>query len=109
MKTTRRAQRCGADAGTLLAHALQTMSAALQVRVESIADRPWASATFVGTRHVVRLVVPSVPGVRSWLAALPEAPFSLRGHIVADLCVDAIEQVDGDVHATLTVLTLEDL
>ncbi len=98
----------GPDSGTMLVRALRTMGAAFRVRVDSIAGRPWASATFIGTRHVVRLAAPSVPGVRSWLAALPEAPFALRGHIVADLSVDAVDPIADELHATLTILTLED-
>ncbi|TXC72818.1 hypothetical protein FSB78_07315 [Sphingomonas ginsenosidivorax] len=84
------------------------MGAAFGLRVDSRADQPWASATFVGTQHVVRIAAPAIPVVRSWLAALPEAPFALRGHIVADLSVDAIEPVAGELHATLSVLTLEE-
>jgi hypothetical protein len=96
------------DAGTLLVRALRTMGAAFDIRIDSIADRPWASATFIGTRHVVRLAARSVPGVRSWLAALPEANVALRGHLVADLSVDSIDPVAGELRATLTVLTLEE-
>jgi hypothetical protein len=98
----------GPDAGTLLVRALRTLGAAFDVRVDSIAGRPWASATFVGARYVVRLAAPSVPGVRSWFAALPGATFVLRGHIVADLCVDAVETIDDECRATLTVLTLQE-
>ncbi|MEG3165708.1 hypothetical protein U1701_14005 [Sphingomonas sp. PB2P19] len=98
----------GPDAGTLLIRALRTMGAEFAVRIDSIAGRPWASATFAGTRHVVRLSAPDVPDVRSWLTSLPEAEFALRGHIIADLALDSIETLDGDLCATLTVLSLEE-
>ena len=98
----------GPDAGTLLVRALRTMGAAHDVRVESIAARPWASATFVGTRYRVSLSGPAVPGFRSWLDSLPEGEFALRGHLVADLAIDSVESIAEGVRATLTVLTLED-
>lgn len=98
----------GPDAGTLLVRALRTMGEAFAVRIDSIAGRPWASATFVGTRYIVKLAAPNVPGLRSWIDALPEATFALRSHLVADLCIDAVEAIDGQYRATLTVLTLED-
>jgi hypothetical protein len=98
----------GPDAGTLLVRALRTMGAAFAVGIDSIAGRPWASATFAGTRHVVRLSAADVPDVRSWLAALPDAQFALHGHIIADLALDSIETGDGNLRATLTVLSLED-
>jgi hypothetical protein len=98
----------GPDAGTLIIRTLRTMGTAFDIRIDSIAGRPWSSATFTGTRHCVRLAAPAVPGLRSWLDALPEAEFALRGHIVADLCVDTIETVDGEYRVTLSVLTLEE-
>lgn len=96
------------DAGTLLVRALRTMGTGFDVGIESIANRPWASAAFVGTRHLVRLTVPAIPGARSWLDALPEATFALRGHLVADLCIDSVETRDTALLATVAVLTLED-
>jgi hypothetical protein len=92
----------GPDAGTLLVRALRTNGAAFDIRIDSLAGRPWASATFTGTRYVVR------PNIRSWLDALPEADFTLRGHLVAELSVDSVALNDGEWRVTLTVLTLED-
>ena len=99
-------QARGPDAGTLLVRALRTMGAAFDIRVDSIASRPWASATFVGARHVVRLAAPAVPGLRSWLDALPEAEFALRGHIVADAVVDTTETIGDECRIALGVLTI---
>jgi hypothetical protein len=98
----------GPDAGTLLVRALRTMGAAFDIRILSIAGRPWSSATFTGTRYVVKLAAPAVPGLRSWIRTLPEADFALRGHLVADLSVDAIETIDDERRATLTILTLDE-
>jgi hypothetical protein len=98
----------GPDAGTLLVRALRTMGAASDIHIESLAGRPWASATFTGTRYVVRLAARAVPDIRSWLDALPEADFTLRGHLVAELSVDSVALNDGEWRVTLTVLTLED-
>lgn len=98
----------GPDAGTLLVRALRTLGADFAVRIDSIAARPWASATFAGMRHTICLTAPAVPGLRSWLDGLPGADMPLRGHLVADLCVDALVAEDGVLRATLAVLTLED-
>ena len=96
------------DAGTLLVRALRTMGAAFAVRVDRVGGRPWASATFAGDRHVVALAGPTVPGLRAWLEALPEADFALQGHLVADLCIDTVETIGDTLVATLTILTIED-
>jgi len=92
-----------ADAGTLLARALVADAArrGLAVTVRDWRSHPWASATFVGSRHVAILVVEG--DAAAWLAALPEAEFGLRGHIVADLVVARA----GDGQIDLQALTLD--
>ena len=58
-------------------------------------ERPWASVTFSGARHWIKLHVPS-----DWVAALeaelPEADFTLPGQLVADLAITAMRNL-GDV------------
>lgn len=90
------------DAGTLLLRALRASAAAAgcTVAIESLAARPWSSATFTGTRH--RVVLALEADAAAWLDALPEAEFALRGHLVADLAVVA----RGDGRAMIDVLTL---
>ena len=100
----------GPDAGTLLIRALRNnaLSAGVTMHVATIACTPWASATFVGTQHLLTIVADPVPGLRDWIDSLHDAEFALRGHIVADLAVDHVELIEGRQHVTLTVLTLID-
>jgi hypothetical protein len=70
----------------------------------------WASATFVGARHTVSLTLAGedAEGRAEALAlALPEAEFSLPGHIVADLSVDAVEARTDGATISLSILTIE--
>ena len=79
--------------------------------------RPWASATFTGARHriIVRFAGCNQREKASRFAqALPEAEFSISGHIVADACVDTTEENtssaghDQETHLQLSILTIED-
>lgn len=92
------------DATTLLARALVADAAryGLALVVRDWRAHPWASATFVGARHVATLAVTG--DAAAWLARLPEADVPLRGHLVADLVVRA--GADGPV--MLEALTLAD-
>ena len=58
---------------------------------------PWASATFVGTRH--RLACAG--GVA--LDGIEEEELSLPGHVVADICAEQRED-----RTTIQALTIED-
>jgi hypothetical protein len=100
----------GPDAGTLLIRALRSHAsgAGVTMHIESIACTPWASATFVGTLHRLTVAAVSVPGLRYWIDGLPEAEFTMRGHIVADLTVERIETIGDREHVTIAVLTLID-
>lgn len=64
--------------------------------LRSSRSEPWASVTFTGERHVYAFAPGAPP------AALSEAEFALRGHIVADLTV---EQKDGEI--VVEALTIE--
>ncbi len=100
----------GPDVGTLLIRAIraQAIAAGGRAHVESIACVPWSSATFTGTQHRLTIAVDAVPDLRSWIAALPEAQFALRGHIVADLVVDEVVTTGGTTRIRLAILTLID-
>lgn len=101
------------DPATVLIRALLDLC---EGRAELLEHRgkSWASATFAGMRHVLRLGFQG-PGVATgeWLAGiLPEHEFDLPGHIVADAAV--IEQhrrTEGEPRLDLTieVLTVEDV
>ena len=58
--------------------------------------RPWASATFLGARHRIVLKIEGddhVEKAETFAKNLPDAEFSITGHIVADACVDEWEMV----------------
>ena len=71
----------------------------------------WCSATFVGARHAVTLVLRGMDAAARGAALavrLPEMEFRLPGHIVADLVVDEREETATDeVRLRLSVLTIE--
>lgn len=100
----------GPDAATLLARALAASAGAAgcPVTIAAVDWSRWASATFTGARHLLRLSAPPSPALIAWIAALPEAEFSLRGHLVADLSVAAVRQSGEEIGIELEVLTVED-
>lgn len=100
----------GPDAATLVARALVASAAAAGCEI-AIAESDWtrwASATFTGARHELTLVGTPSPGFDAWIAALPEAVFALRGHLVADLRVERVSRSGDRVAATIEILTLEE-
>ena len=101
----------GPDAGTLLVRALVAGAAraGCPIEVEMAEMVRWASVTFTGARHALRVTVADSPALAGWLAALPEAEFALRGHIVADIAVEQVERADGRAIVTIEALTVEEL
>lgn len=80
--------------------------------IDQTSMRPWCSATFVGARHRLLLVLagPDADQRAAILAQmLPEADFRLNGHIVADVVVEVIP-MNGEKGTTLSleILTIED-
>jgi hypothetical protein len=73
---------------------------------------PWHSATFVGTQHRLTLTIEGndARGRADRLAAaLPEASFTLGGHIVVDAVVDAVSHDARDQSRLhLCLLTIEE-
>lgn len=98
------------DAGVLLERALARGAAEAGIGLAILAAdwTRWASVTFSGARH--RLSVAAEPSARldAWLAALPDAEFRLRGHLVADLAVAAVRRRGERVEIDLEALTVED-
>lgn len=100
----------GPDVATSLERALlaRAEAAGCAVTIPKFEVQRWASATFVGAQHSITLAAQASPALDSWLAALPETEFALRGHLVADLTVTVIAR-DGDaVSIALEVLTVEE-
>lgn len=59
-------------------------------------ERPWSSATFAGSRHILRLDFAgeaAMDAAEKFIAALPEHEFTLPGRIVADAQVTSVEQM----------------
>lgn len=95
----------GRDAARALIAALAAtaLTAHIILNVADIEERPWASATFSGARHVVTVNLDGDDAaIDRWLAALPEAQFAMRHHIVADIAV-AARSAGGATIEALTV------
>jgi len=99
-------------AGEELARALRGcfIGFAGAVRVEEEVSRRWASVTFSGERHRLRL---SLGGAQAAIAAdafldgLAEREFELRGHILADIALVEDKRDAVSVRLTLEALTVE--
>ena len=100
----------GPDAATLLERALIASAQAVgcPVTVTEADLTRWASATFTGARHMLTLGGTASAALTRWIAALPEAEFALRGHLVADLNVEAVRRKGAEVTVMLEVLTVEE-
>lgn len=83
------------------------MRAGVELAIEHSSATRWASVTFTGARHEVRLSVAGDAG-RQWIAGLPEADLPMRGHLVADVAVIAVAQDGERISATIEALTVEE-
>jgi hypothetical protein len=70
--------------------------------------RDWWSATFKGTRHLLRFSVPW--RAKAVIAAidLPDADLPIPGHFVADLRVNLCERRGSTLNIELEVLVIEE-
>lgn len=71
---------------------------------------PWASATFVGARHGVTLILKgddSQERAATLAESLPEAEFAIAGHLVADLSVEIAARGPDESRLILSILTIE--
>lgn len=78
------------------------------ITIAAIDGVPWSSATFTGARHLVAIEGPAGPAMLGWIAALPEADLPVRGHLVADLRVCAIDADTARTRVHVELLTVED-
>lgn len=77
------------DPASALIRAVLTLARG-QAALEEHRGTAWASATFTGMRHVMRLRFEGDPAIATagWLGRiLPEHEFSISGHLVADIAV----------------------
>lgn len=78
-------------------------------------ERPWASATFSGTRHTIALSFEGPEAIQAGerlIAALPDHEFDIVGQLVADACVVEVDHTLAPAPALtveIEVLLLEDL
>ncbi|HEX8366446.1 MAG TPA: hypothetical protein VF603_14290 [Allosphingosinicella sp.] len=83
------------------------------VTIDQLARTEWASVTFCGARHRLRVALRGLGAVGAaadFLADLPELEFEIRGHIVADVALLGEERGDGGAYAMLELeaLTIEE-
>ena len=91
------------DAGEELRRAL----AASACEVRSVESRAWASVTFSGARHEIRLFLNGPEAAHTFVDGLAEREFALRGHILADIVLLSDERDESGVHLDLEALTIE--
>ena len=61
-------------------------------------EKPWASVTFSGTRHLVALSFEGSEGAvaaEEFIAALPDHEFVIPGKLVADAAIVSLEETAG--------------
>jgi len=100
-----------ADTGPALATLLgvNIMNFAGKVHAEAVAHTPWASVTFEGARHLLRLVLEgegAVGAAADFLERLPELDLPLPGAIVADIALVSDARRDGGRYACLELEAL---
>ena len=105
-------QKIRRDPATALIRAVLTLARGA-AELEEHRGTAWASATFTGMRHAMRVSLLGEDGVRigEWLASiLPDHEFRIAGHLVADIAVTAVHRrAEGTPAMTLTIeaLTVE--
>lgn len=80
------------------------------VSVEEVASRRWASITFAGEQHRLRLRLEggrADAAADALLASLAERELDLNGHLVADIFPVSDERDEGGVRLHLEALTVE--
>lgn len=81
--------------------------------IASHSEKSWASITFAGARHRVELVFEGEEEVEAgecFIAFLPEHDFTIRGQLVADAAVVAVDSTAQPPRLTVTceILLLEE-
>lgn len=83
----------------------------VQLVIEELRCRDWASLTMVGGRHELdlRLDGPGAPAALALLQAeLPDADIAIAGHILAELVVVPGDADAGQVAFTLNALAIHE-
>lgn len=90
-------------ADEMLARALAARGAC---RIVAAEQRRWASVTFTGARHRLRLELDGA-GAEAFLDGIGEAEFDLGDHLLADLVVTGREAEAEGVAVAIEALTIE--
>ncbi|GAA0738179.1 hypothetical protein GCM10009106_26080 [Sphingomonas japonica] len=98
------------DAGRLVERALVRAAAQAGIVLDVItADaEPWASVTFSGARHTLRVETASGERIARWLDALPDLDLPVAGHLIADAVVVTRHDDGVRVEAELELLSVAD-
>lgn len=86
-----------------------------QAELVSHAERPWASVTFSGSRHTVRMTFSGTDAVETgerFIDALPEHEFAIPRQLVADAAVQAVVHTalpEPRLDVTVELLLLEEI
>lgn len=95
--------------GRLMAALLDIADPGTDIEEDSLTS--WASATFIGARHALTMLLTGEDAASRAAAltqTLPEADFTIPGHLVADIAIDPIQQNgSGEFRLTLSILTIE--
>jgi len=100
------------DAASALLRAISAQFAGLDIGVEEIRSRSWASVTFTGARHEAAIRIEG-QGAKAaadrFLDGLGDAEFNLKQHILADIALISDERRDDEdaVLLQLEALTVE--
>lgn len=96
--------------GARLLRALKWSAAAHGCDAEATlaATRDWGSATFVGARYDVEIVLLAGASAEGWIAALPDADLPMPRQFARDVRVIARADAGDRIGLTVEVLVLED-
>ncbi len=100
------------DATTALLRAICLRFVPFDPVAEEVRSRNWTSATFIGARHELRLRLRgegATAAAERFSATLDPRGFNLRGHILADISLVAIEPVEDGMRLWVQALTVEDV
>lgn len=94
------------DPATALIRAVLSLARG-DAELEEHRGTSWASATFTGMRHVIRLRFEGEQAVETalWLARIvPEHEFAISGHLVADCAVTGTHRRDEGTPAMTLII-----
>lgn len=99
----------GPDAASLLRRAIEVDArrGGCALTVGQCHSERWASATFVGARHVLMLEGADDAALSCWIAAIAELDLPVRHHLVADIAVTGIDRASGRATLRIEALTVE--